>query len=226
MAQFAVSEAVVPAMSGSELTGPLGRVISEQLDHVHFAPHRGGFCAQIQNPAIHLIQPMGTGLLLHVGNHGGEGMSGAVVAGLEPLNASGRPGGGDDVFAFVPVRALRRRESFALDREQRVELAVSPPLNDQRSPEWFCDKVNLSAAERLVAGLGSKLHMTPDGRGVCGVVEVIAKELGQGGLNGGIWTVGVIAPAGKLVSDESDEFQFRGRRQVNVPADSAQLHCF
>lgn len=210
MAEFAVGEAVGPAMSRNKLADSRSRVIVQQFEPVCFSPLSDEFFAQVQNPSVHLIQPMGTGLLLHVGNHGGEGMSGTVVAELEPLDATGRSRDGDDIFAFVSFLVPRCRESFALNGEQQVELAVPSPLYDQRGPPWFRGKVNFPAPARFVAGLGSKLHMTPDDREVSGTVEVIAKELGQVGLGSRVWTVGMVAPARKFVGDESYELQFRG----------------
>lgn len=112
---------------------------------------------------------------MHIGYHCGEVMSSTMVTALEPLNTASGAISGNNVFAFVPILALRSWKSFTFDREQRIELAVSATFNNKSGPAWFRGKINFSTAACFIDNLGSELHMIPNGRNVRGTIEVITE---------------------------------------------------
>jgi hypothetical protein len=178
--QLTVVETSLSAMPGIEHAQSGSGIVAQCLETVGITPDRIRFRRQIPNPAVDLIHPVRTGVLLHIRNHRGEGMSGPVVAELEPLNAACCAGDGDYIFTLVSVRPFRRREALAFDRKECVEPAVSPAFDYESDSARFGCEINLSSTTCFISGLSPELNVTPDGRKIGGAVKVLAQLLGQG----------------------------------------------
>lgn len=171
---------------------------------------------------VHLAQPMGEGLILHVCNHRGESMSSAMMTEFEPLDA---PrcfwGSSNDVFPLVPVCSFWCWQPFALDGKERVKLAVPPAFDYDCGAARLHREVYRPGGLCFVNSLGSELNVAPNGRVVGGAVEMIAEVFSQCGFSRCGWPVRVVAPAGKFLRDEAQEFQLRRGWQVNLQIEPA-----
>ena len=98
-----------------------------------------------------------------------------MVAEFESLDASSRAMLVDDVFTFVPVLALRRRESLALAWKEGIKLAVPPTFYDNSSSTRLWGQVNASARICFVGDFSAKLKMTPDRRVSCCTAEMFTQ---------------------------------------------------
>jgi hypothetical protein len=107
--QLARREAAGPGMPGNVRANAGGGVGTLRMEAVRLAPYGIRPSGEVENPRVHLFQPMGTGALLHIGDHRGEGVRRAMVPQFEPLDAAGGAG-----FAYA-LRTTRRPSSEYFD---------------------------------------------------------------------------------------------------------------
>src|SRR5882724_2134418 len=101
-------------------------------------------CNQAPDPFRDTRSPKRIRLSLQVSDHGTELVASSMMACFEPLDASGRTILAEDVFAFIPISIPGGRQSFALNRQQRIEVNVASTFHPDGSTTGRCDQVNLA----------------------------------------------------------------------------------
>jgi hypothetical protein len=129
-----------------------------------------------------LLNPVGEGLILHVGDHGAQAMFGSMKAEFEPLDSSPSADCSHYVLAFVSIRFPGGWQAFALDWQKHVELRVPTTFNDEDRTARLRSQVDVPTGRRVVWNFSTELDPAPTIRRTCCAVQVIAEMVGQGGL--------------------------------------------
>jgi hypothetical protein len=150
-------------MPGSESAYSGRRILLEQLERIGDAPVRSRFLGEVLNPAIHLSQPIGRILVLHIGDHASNVMDGAMMAKLETLYASRRAGCSRYVFPLIPPLLLWGWQTFALDWQEGIELSMPAAFDDKECPTRLWCEVDGSSTPGFVRNFSAELDAAPTG---------------------------------------------------------------
>ena len=217
MAQFTFAGLARSIVSRFQCANSVNGIVAQLFERVRIAPRRIWFGGKVTNPATHFSKPVGRCLILHIANHCGEFVTGSMMTEFEPLDAARRALLSDDILAFVSILLFRRGQPLALDWKERIELAVSSVLDEDRCGPRFDREIDLSSSFGFIARFSAELDVAPNVRLVGGAVEVVAEMFRQSSFGLSLWPVRVVTPTGQFQSNEINQFQLRRGWQMNLP---------
>jgi hypothetical protein len=146
-----------------------------------------------------------------------------MITRLETLNSTSRAVAIDDVFPFVAVCAVWRRQPLAFDRHQTIEVHVSAAFNDDGSAAGCGNQINLAAPLVLVALFDPELKNILTVGMPGDTVEMGAKLRCQDGLRCLSSSIGAVSPTRQFVGYEVDQRMPKRRRLLDISVEGTNL---